>query len=145
MQNKVGETSQTFELMLAYILIRMPAIVILENVKEMMCVDLDSGLMSDCVYVLQKLSAAGYGIATYFIAKAEAFGSGAVRVRIYFVAIRCPKAVCDNICYLIQTKKAMNDAQNREGYVSYNESKMNRNTSKIGNIGYTLYLIMNQR
>ena len=107
MQDKVGMTSETFEMVYAYILIALPMIVVLENVKEMLYCELESGMLSDCVYVCQKLAAAGYGIVTYFLVKAEQFGSGAVRCRIYFLAIRVPLAIADNFDYLMQIKKSM--------------------------------------
>ena len=39
------------------------------------------------------LVAACYGVATWFLSEAEQNGSGAVRWRIYFIAIRVPKAI----------------------------------------------------
>ena len=110
MQELTGQTSHTFELLLAYILVARPVVVILENVKELMCVD-DSSNLSDCVYVCQKLSAAGYGIVTYFVTRTEQFASRAVRIRIYFVGIRCPKSICNNIVELLEAKRNMIDAQ----------------------------------
>ena len=49
MQEFFGKTSETFEALLAYILISLPVMLILENVKEMLCVDLDVSTMSDAM------------------------------------------------------------------------------------------------
>ena len=107
MQQGVGETSMTFQMLMAFVRVAFPPILILENVKELLIVDVDTSTTSDCVYICSQLTAAGYSLVTYFITRAEQFGSAAVRIRIFFVAIRVPKAIADNSPLLIQVRREM--------------------------------------
>ena len=111
MQQGQGQTSMTFELLLAYQKLAPPVIITLENVKERMCVDLESAYLTDLTYVLAQLRSIGYGFLTHFVIKAEAFGSAAVRIRIYIVGVRCPITLKDNASFLIQVKRSMSDAR----------------------------------
>ena len=53
MQEHVGKTAETFEALLAYILIACPVLIVLKNVKEMLCVYLDVSAMSDAMWLLK--------------------------------------------------------------------------------------------
>ena len=107
MQDGVGATSMTFEMIYSYILLALPTIVILENLKELLITDLDQSTLSDCTYVMQKLRAAGYALCTYLIVKAQDYCSGAARIRIYFIAMRIPLSCCGDSGFLIQVKREM--------------------------------------
>ena len=77
-------------------MIHKPAIVILENLKEIFSMKLSEWVgscISDGVYVMKMLKEAGYPIVTSVVSKAEKVGSLAVRTRVYFIAIMAPRAI----------------------------------------------------
>ena len=49
MQQQEGKTNDTFQMVLAYIMLSQPVFITLENVKEMLCMDLDVSTMSDAM------------------------------------------------------------------------------------------------
>ena len=48
------------------------------------------------MYVIACLTAAGYAVATHVLSKAEKHGAPARRWRLYFIALRVPKAICNS-------------------------------------------------
>ena len=61
------------------------------------------------MYVLECLSAAGYACTTYVISKSEKYGAAARRWRLYFLAIRIPTAIANNIARKAEVFAAITD------------------------------------
>ena len=85
-QKQKEATGLTFAWTFEYIGSRLPALVILENIKELEEVD-EVGGTSDAEYVEGQLSKKGYHVATLTV-DAMDFGAKCRRKRLYFVAIR---------------------------------------------------------
>ena len=90
----------------------LPPLVILENLKELLSADVDAGCQADINYVLNKLCELGYAIVTWILSKAEQHGSCGVRWRLYFIAIRVPLTLENNIEELISIKRKIGDLNN---------------------------------
>ena len=65
--------------------------------------------LSDAEYIVSKFCAAEYAIVGYFVDKAETHDSLAVRWRLYFIAMRVPLAIADNVIALTGIKQAMEE------------------------------------
>ena len=87
----------------------LPAVVILENVKELLSPDLDTNSITDVDYIIQRLVILGYSIVFYVLNKAEQHMSPAVRWRLYFIALRVPKCIENRIPEIIAIKQQMLD------------------------------------
>jgi site-specific DNA-cytosine methylase len=98
MQEGKGKTSETFELLLAFIKKSKPYLIVMENLREIFAMD-DSAVISDGIYVCEAVAALGYSIVTWVVAKATATGSAATRIRVYFIAVwklSLGKALCND-------------------------------------------------
>ena len=97
LQDGDGVTAETFEALYAYIRIALPVVLVLENLRDLLSPTLETKDLSEAAYVMRKLILLGYGIVAYTVSKAEKVGSGCVRWRLYFVAIRPALAIAYNI------------------------------------------------
>ena len=108
MQDHVGKTSESFDDLYAFIAVALPVVVILENLKSIMNqADVDS--TADSIYVLRMMAKLGYAISMHIISRAPQHGSGAERTRLYFIFIRVPLAIGNDIVQILEIKKGIRD------------------------------------